>query len=64
MNEHKELTIKLYQDGSEFCALVGENLMDGVAGFGPNMTDALKDLTNELESEGYSFQDLLAYGEQ
>lgn len=34
---------KLYIDGNQWCALFGENLQDGVAGFGASPADAMWD---------------------
>ena len=32
---------KIYMDGNQWCALYGENLQDGVAGFGKSPADAM-----------------------
>lgn len=34
---------KLYIDGNKWCALYGDNLQDGVAGFGQSPADAIWD---------------------
>lgn len=36
--------IKVTKDGSEWCALIGENLQTGIAGFGITPAGALMDL--------------------
>ena len=36
--------IKVYRDGGQYCALVGENLQEGIAGFGVTPAGALLDL--------------------
>jgi hypothetical protein len=45
-------TILLYKDGNEFCALLGENLQDGYAGFAKTIPEALRALAQELEEGG------------
>jgi len=39
-----ELGIKVFKDNSAWCALVGANLQDGLAGFGNTPAGALMDL--------------------
>jgi hypothetical protein len=34
---------KIYMDGKEWCVLYGENLQDGVAGFGKSPQEAMND---------------------
>lgn len=34
---------KLFMDGNKWCALYGDNLQDGVAGFGDSPADAMWD---------------------
>ena len=34
---------KIFLDGNKWCALYGENLQDGVAGFGDSPADAMAD---------------------
>ena len=38
-------------DGNKISALIGENLVEGVAGFGDDLPSALRDLADELERE-------------
>lgn len=43
---HKPSTIykpKIYIDGDKWCALYGENIQDGVAGFGDSPEQAMAD---------------------
>jgi len=40
---------KVFPDGNQWCALYGENLQDGVAGFGDTPNDAAKDFDREWE---------------
>jgi hypothetical protein len=42
---------KLYIDGDKWCALYGENLQDGVAGFGKSPELAYLDFDNEWHKE-------------
>ena len=37
---------KLFVDGNQWCALFGENLQDGVAGFGDSPANAMLDFDN------------------
>lgn len=39
-----EMTVKIFQDGDAICALRGENIQEGMAGFGPSIPEALIDL--------------------
>lgn len=34
---------RVYIDGDKWCALYGENLQDGVAGFGESLAEAMED---------------------
>lgn len=43
-----ELPIKLFRDGDQWCALLGNDLQDGFCGFGDTMTDAVKELEARL----------------
>ncbi len=42
------LTVEISLDGDQWCALVGANLMEGVAGFGNTPLEALKALCDEF----------------
>lgn len=39
----------IFQDGDKWCALLGENIMDGVSGWGDTPEEALDDLRKQLE---------------
>lgn len=39
---------RLFIDGDSWCALYGENLQEGIAGFGDSPNEALKDFENNL----------------
>ena len=47
MTEH--LNIKVFQDGDQWCALQGENLQEGIGGFGDTIANALHQLAFKLE---------------
>ncbi len=47
------LEVKIYPDGNQVCALIGENLQDGHVAFGDNPYQALRNLVNVLELGGY-----------
>lgn len=40
---HTRMRPRIYPDGNQWCALYGENLQDGVAGFGNTPADACID---------------------
>jgi hypothetical protein len=44
--------IKLYPDGDMWCALIGENLQVGIAGFGRTPTKALFELNYQISEVG------------
>jgi hypothetical protein len=46
---HRYSTINLTLDGDKWCALIGENLQQGVGGFGDDPIEALSDLYAKLE---------------
>ena len=48
----QENEIRLSWDGSQICALIGPDLVQGVAGFGDSVHDALRDLAANLVTEG------------
>lgn len=46
-----ELNIKLVVDGNQWCALIGENLQVGIAGFGNTRLGALMNLIDNYQKE-------------
>jgi hypothetical protein len=48
----QENEIRLSWDGNQICALVGSDLVAGVAGFGDSVHDALRELADRLVQEG------------
>ena len=44
--------VRLFRDGNQIGALVGSNLVEGVSGWGDNVHEALRDLTDNLVREG------------
>jgi len=45
---HATLRPRLFIDGNQWCALYGENLQDGVAGFGDTPSKALRDFNSAM----------------
>lgn len=45
------ITITVQMDGNQVCALFGENLQEGIAGFGDDVPMALRDLANNWQAE-------------
>lgn len=45
------LNLKPFTDGSKFCFLWGENIQDGVAGFGDTVHQAVKDFNVNFFSQ-------------
>lgn len=43
------INVRISLDGSQWCALVGENLQEGIAGFGDTPLDAFIALANSQE---------------
>jgi hypothetical protein len=43
--------VQISKDGDQMCALIGENIHEGTAGFGDTVPDALRDLANQLQTE-------------
>ena len=43
-------------DGNQFCVLLGENLQDGIAGFGGTLASAIQDFKMAVRNEGVSKQ--------
>ncbi len=43
------LEIKIGLDGDKYCALVGDDLQTGLAGFGVTPCEALRELVDEFE---------------
>lgn len=47
-----EIIIKITKDGDQYCALMGENLQEGIAGFGDDPVSALMVLTTAILDNG------------
>ena len=47
--------IDVFMDGNLWCALLGDNLQDGLAGFGETPAEALRSLADEIERIGWNF---------
>lgn len=49
--KQKPLLIKIYRDGNQWCALIGQDLQNGYAGFGDTIVGAIRGLCNLIEKE-------------
>lgn len=47
--------INVFIDGNKWCALLGEDLQEGLAGFGDTPSEALRDLADQVEILGWNF---------
>ena len=45
--------VMLYRDGDQVCALIGENIQEGITGFGHTTGDALRNLAKAVDREGW-----------
>jgi hypothetical protein len=50
MKDFDEITVRVFRDGTEMCALIGPDIMEGHAGFGESASDALRALADVLDS--------------
>jgi hypothetical protein len=50
MNLFSMLKPKVSIDGNQYCVLYGENLMEGVAGFGDTLMDAIWDFNKSFRT--------------
>lgn len=48
MGPNQAHSVQLVQDGNQICALIGKNLVEGVAGFGATVPEALRDLADQI----------------
>jgi len=51
MSKKPYYIIRVFRDGDEWCALFGEDLQEGVAGFGYSIPDALTKLVSSWSGE-------------
>jgi hypothetical protein len=49
---YKANEVRLYTDGKEICAMIGRDPVQGIAGFGPSVHEALRDLADQLVQSG------------
>jgi hypothetical protein len=49
MQDEYSVTVKIFLDGNQWGALVGENITVGVAGFGYSVNEAMMELTKQME---------------
>ena len=45
--EDRVLEIRIFRDGDKICALYGEDLQEGLVGFGDSIPEALNNLASE-----------------
>jgi len=45
---HQSNEVRLSTDGKEICAMIGPDPVQGIAGYGPSVHDALRDLADQL----------------
>jgi hypothetical protein len=55
--DQSDIAVRVFLDGTEFCALIGSNLMEGIAGFGQTRSTALRALADELDNAGEQQRD-------
>lgn len=56
-----ELIIKFSIDGNKYCALVGDDLQIGLAGFGDSPLSALSELVDEIIVHGWNIEGFTLY---
>jgi len=49
MDEQYTVTVKIFLDGNQWGALVGENITVGVAGFGYSVNEAMGELVKQMD---------------
>ena len=49
MNEGYSVTVKIFLDGNQWAALLGENITVGVAGFGYSVNEAMAELVKQMD---------------
>lgn len=49
MKNDEVKNVKIFMDGNKICALIGEDLQVGNAGFGDSESEALRELADDLE---------------
>ena len=52
------LTIKISLDGDKWCALIGKNLQEGLAGFGGSPAEAIRNLANDIVIHRWNLGDI------
>jgi hypothetical protein len=44
-------SLKISRDGDKYCVLMGSNLMDGIAGFGDSLKEAMDDFNKNFDKK-------------
>jgi hypothetical protein len=62
----KQIAVKVYRDGNQWCALMGEDLQQGIAGFGDTIPEALDNLQRAVRAYNPPDDDVLVeeFGEE
>lgn len=47
--------VSIAKDGDSWCALIGQDLQNGVSGFGETVQEALRDLANRIQEQTDGF---------
>lgn len=55
------LIVEISLDGNMWCALVGSNPQEGLAGFGQSPVEAIRALCDELEQHTWGLPDVLIW---
>jgi hypothetical protein len=51
----RDAGIRIGLDGDQWCALIGGNLQEGLAGFGATLGEAIEALGVEVQRVGWNF---------
>ena len=49
--ENHTVELKVFLDGDDWCALIGDNLQDGLGGFGESINEAMEALMEQLPAD-------------
>jgi len=56
------INVKVFAEGDQVCAMIGENLQEGLAGFGEKPSQALRELASEIEKDPMTLAVLILRG--
>jgi len=46
------ITLRVYENGNMWWALIGDNIQEGIAGFGEKPSEAIRDLADHIQDYG------------